>query len=53
MLRITIIILWLFKIPYSDWLTSGKTMHMPIVVRIFRICTGVPDVVYLAGSLIL
>jgi hypothetical protein len=37
---ITYIIIWLFKILYSDWLTSG----------IFRIRTGVPDVVYLAGN---
>ncbi len=31
-----------------DWLTSGA-YHIRTVVRIFRIWTGVPDVVYLAG----
>ncbi len=46
------IIIWLFKILYSAWLVdkgSVKT-HIRTVVRIFRIWTGVPDVVYLAGS---
>ena len=46
-------IIWLFKILYSDsLLTSGKTVktHIGTVVRIFRIWTGVPYVVYLAGS---
>ncbi len=48
---IYIFIIWLSKILYSNLVDkrSIKT-HIRTVVRIFRIWTGVPDAVYLAGS---
>ncbi len=44
---VTQIIIWLFRLLYDK--RSVKT-HIRTVVRIFRIWTGVPDVVHLAGN---
>jgi hypothetical protein len=49
------IVIWLYYMAFQNslfWLVDKRSVktHIRTVVRIFRIWTGVPDVVYLAGN---
>ena len=39
------IIIWLCRIPRSDWLIRSVQSRIRTVVRVFRIRTGIPEVV--------